>query len=112
LGVFGDPAKTGKPSGDDLKEGKRTALIAAVMERANPSESKLLDSVIGDPNLSEDDITKIQEIISSTGALSHIESLISKLAEKALNALAFEGFTKIGKDLMTELVQISTNRNI
>jgi geranylgeranyl diphosphate synthase type I len=112
LGVFGDPAKTGKPSGDDLKEGKRTALIAAVMERANPSESKLLDSVIGDPNLSEDDISKIQEIIRSTGALSHIESLISKLAERALNALAFEGFTKIGKDLMTELVQISTNRNI
>ena len=28
LGVFGDPAVTGKPSGDDLRSGKRTVLLA------------------------------------------------------------------------------------
>ena len=28
LGVFGDPAETGKPAGDDLREGKRTVLVA------------------------------------------------------------------------------------
>ena len=34
LGVFGDPAVTGKPAGDDLREGKRTALVAMALEAA------------------------------------------------------------------------------
>ena len=34
LGVFGDPAVTGKPAGDDLREGKRTLLLALAVERA------------------------------------------------------------------------------
>ena len=34
LGVFGDPEQTGKPAGDDLREGKRTYLVAAAMETA------------------------------------------------------------------------------
>ena len=35
LGVFGDPAQTGKPAGDDLREGKRTYLVAAAVEAAD-----------------------------------------------------------------------------
>ena len=112
LGVFGDPSQTGKPTGDDLKEGKRTALIASTMERANPSQLAALKSLIGDPNLSKSDITKLQEIIIETGAQSHIESMINKLADSSLNALAFDGFSVEGKKLLSELVQISTNRKI
>jgi len=36
LGVFGDPQETGKPAGDDLREGKRTVLIAVAVERSTP----------------------------------------------------------------------------
>ena len=35
LGVFGDPEVTGKPAGDDLREGKRTVLLALAVERAD-----------------------------------------------------------------------------
>src|ERR671935_14720 len=42
LGVFGDPAATGKPAGDDLREGKRTVLIAATMKRASPAQASLV----------------------------------------------------------------------
>ncbi|MEZ5192821.1 MAG: polyprenyl synthetase family protein [Nocardioides sp.] len=34
LGVFGDPATTGKPAGDDLVEGKRTVLVALALDAA------------------------------------------------------------------------------
>ncbi|MEI2726712.1 MAG: polyprenyl synthetase family protein [Verrucomicrobiota bacterium] len=41
LGVFGDPAETGKPAGDDLREGKRTVLVAEAFERAqSPPQAK------------------------------------------------------------------------
>ena len=36
LGVFGDPATTGKPAGDDLREGKRTVLVALTLRAAAP----------------------------------------------------------------------------
>ena len=39
LGVFGDPAVTGKPSGDDLRSGKRTVLLAEAVERADSVRS-------------------------------------------------------------------------
>ena len=36
LGVYGDPAATGKPAGDDLVEGKRTVLVALALDGAPP----------------------------------------------------------------------------
>ena len=56
LGVFGDPAVTGKPSGDDLRSGKRTVLLAEAIELAdtsNPVAAKLLRTSIG-TELSDD----------------------------------------------------------
>jgi geranylgeranyl diphosphate synthase type I len=112
LGVFGDSSQTGKPSGDDLKEGKRTALIASAMEGATATQLGKLKSLIGDPNLSERDIADLQEIIIETGAQSHIESMITKLAENSLDALTFGGLSIEGKKLLSDLVLISTNRKI
>jgi geranylgeranyl diphosphate synthase type I len=112
LGVFGDPSETGKPSGDDLREGKRTALMAITMDRADTSQLKYLSKYFGDPNLSTEQIGQIQEIIVSTGAQSHIESMIEQLAQRSLSTLAFEGIAKVGKDLLTQLVHISTVRKI
>ena len=50
LGVFGDPAVTGKPSGDDLRDGKRTVLVALALRRADatdPAVATLLREGIG-----------------------------------------------------------------
>jgi geranylgeranyl diphosphate synthase, type I len=50
LGVFGDPAVTGKPSGDDLRSGKRTVLLAEAVELADKSDplaANLLRTSIG-----------------------------------------------------------------
>ena len=112
LGVFGDSSQTGKPSGDDLKEGKRTAIIASAMEGATATQLGKLKSLIGDPNLSERDIADLQEIIIETGAQSHIESMITKLAKNSLDALTFEGLSIEGKKLLSDLFLISTNRKI
>lgn len=53
LGVFGDPALTGKPAGDDLREGKRTFLVAAAGEATDDAGRELLFSRLGDPELDE-----------------------------------------------------------
>lgn len=88
LGVFGDSAVTGKPSGDDLREGKRTVLIAFTRERLSPAERAELDALLGDPALDEAQVTALQRTIVDTGALAHVETLITRYADEADAALA------------------------
>ncbi len=87
LGVFGDPATTGKPAGDDIREGKRTVLVALAVERASPAQTALLRRHLGDPGLSEDGVEDLRATIRDTGALEEVEALISSLTSTALDAL-------------------------
>ncbi len=87
LGVFGDSAVTGKPSGDDLREGKRTLLIAYARERLDTAARRALDAVIGDPGLDAGQISALQQTIIDTGALDRVEAAISRYATDADAAL-------------------------
>lgn len=112
LGVFGDPAQTGKPAGDDLREGKRTALLAVALEQANSSQSAQLKKQIGDPNLTPSMISDLQQIITDTGATSHIETMIEELTSTSLTALKHDGISTDCQRLLSELAILATNRKI
>lgn len=88
LGVFGDPAVTGKPAGDDLREGKRTLLVAYAREGLTASDVVRLDAAIGDATLDDARIDALQRTIVSTGALARVEGLIDDYAAAAERALA------------------------
>jgi geranylgeranyl diphosphate synthase type I len=87
LGVFGDPSQTGKPAGGDLREGKRTYLIAVALESADPRQRTTLRRLLGDPDLDGAGVTRLRAIISDTGALHRTESRITELTATALGAL-------------------------
>jgi geranylgeranyl diphosphate synthase type I len=88
LGVFGEPAVTGKPAGDDLREGKRTVLLARALEGAAPAGRDLLHRSVGDAALREDDVVRLRAVIVDSGALAAVEQQIADLAEQAQAALA------------------------
>ncbi len=88
LGVFGDEAVTGKPSGDDLREGKRTVLIAYARERLPASAVRTVDELIGDPGLDAGQIAALQNTIIDSGALERVEALIADYARQAERALS------------------------
>lgn len=111
LGVFGDPSETGKPAGDDLREGKRTALIAYTYDRSDEAGRKILDSLLGKADLDSNEITKLREVIANSGAKIHVEDLIEKLAEEALDAINRNEITSEAKNLLNELVSIATKRS-
>ena len=76
LGVFGDPAETGKPAGDDLREGKRTVLVATARRgRLARPQAAVLRRQLGDPALDAAGVEALREIIVDTGALAHVEAL-------------------------------------
>ncbi len=87
LGVFGTEAETGKPVGDDLREGKRTVLLAYAYENATSVQRELFDEKIGLSSLSQSEILHLQEEIIATGAVEKLEALISRLTDESLQSL-------------------------
>ena len=87
LGVFGDPAKTGKPVGDDLREGKRTVLLALGYERAGAADVATLDRLVGDRDLDEAGILEVQRVLRASGADQRVEAMIAERAAIGLEAL-------------------------
>ena len=89
LGVFGNPEVTGKPAGDDLREGKRTVLVALARAELPPSAVRLFDELLGDPTLDPDQIRMLQRTLADSGAVEKVERLIAHnvgLAREALQA--------------------------
>lgn len=87
LGVFGDERVTGKPSGDDLREGKRTLLIAWTREALATPGLRQVDELLGDPALTVDQIAALQAAIVESGALARVEELIRDYSAQADDAL-------------------------
>jgi geranylgeranyl diphosphate synthase, type I len=113
LGVFGDPAVTGKPSGDDLRSGKRTVLLAEAVERAeesDPAAATLLRTSIGG-ELSETQVKELCQVIESVGALAAVENRIEVLTRKALGLLDAAPIDTRAKAGLSELARLAANRS-
>jgi geranylgeranyl diphosphate synthase type I len=109
IGAFGDTAITGKPVGDDLREGKPTPLLARAVALAEPAELDVLARV-GAPHLGDDEVAKIQQVIIDTGALDALEAHISALAADAVAALATADITAVARDELTALADFVVAR--
>lgn len=113
LGAFdlddNDKSSTGKPIGDDLRQGKPTPLLAMAHERANSSQRHVLD-LVGSVDLSDQDVGKIQEVIKQTGALDELESKISALTAEAIASIKRAPITQSAIDQLVELAEFVSQR--
>lgn len=104
LGVFGDPSVTGKPAGDDLREGKRTVLVARTAELTDESGRTVLRDRLG----TAEGVETVRELILASGALAAVEADIARLedqAEAAISALGPEA-----RDILGPLALTATRR--
>ncbi len=88
LGMFGDPAETGKPVLDDLREGKHTILIAYARRHASEGEARHLATWHGNPELTGERAAELRQIVVGTGALARVETMIDERVGEALRVLA------------------------
>ena len=84
LGSFGAPEVTGKPNASDLREGKRTLLVARALERASPEDQATLRAGLGNPHA---DVEQLREILRRTGAVDFAHAEAERLRDEALRAL-------------------------
>lgn len=111
LGVFGDPSITGKPAGDDLREGKRTELIAYAMLLADEESKRLISARLGAADLSDAEVEQMSTILRQCGALAKTEANIAQLNKEALNALSITPVSVLALAGMSFLSDAVTKRS-
>jgi geranylgeranyl diphosphate synthase type I len=111
LGVFGDPAVTGKPAGDDLREGKRTVLITLARQKLPPSATHLIDELLGDDDLDEQQIAMLQRAVRDSGAVEQVERIIAHNVGVATAALADAPLARSARDELGALADAVTKRD-
>lgn len=111
LGVFGDPEVTGKPAGDDLREGKRTVLIALAEEHMSASAKAVFADMLGDPDLTDEQIAIMRSTLHDTGAVEQTEKVIQESVDRALTALERTDISDEARAELRRLADIVTKRH-
>ena len=108
LGLFGDPALTGKSALDDLREGKRTLLVLRALRLAHPTARARLAACLGDPDLGEADGDDARTIVAGSGALASVEALLRSEHATALEAI--EAVPDPARRALEELADLAIER--
>jgi geranylgeranyl diphosphate synthase type I len=111
LGVFGDPKVTGKPAGDDLREGKRTVLVGLTRETLDGPVGRVFDDMLSSRELSDDQIRFLQQTIIGCGALKKTETMIDELGTESLALLEKIEIDEEAKSALRELARFVINRS-
>jgi geranylgeranyl diphosphate synthase type I len=110
LGVFGDPTITGKPAGDDLREGKRTVLIALARTRLAAPARHLVDELLGDPHLDPQQVDMVRTVLQDCGAVDEVERIIEHNVGLAREAIQDAPITGAARSQLVQLIDTVTRR--
>lgn len=110
LGVFGDPEVTGKPAGDDLREGKRTVLVGLTLQGLPTGVAKIFEELLTGREIDDEQVSFMQQAITESGALKKVERMIVEYWEAALNALDSLEISELGRERLGQLAEAVINR--
>jgi geranylgeranyl diphosphate synthase type I len=102
LGAFGTVEQTGKPVGDDLREGKPTPLLAIAMSRADADQAAVLE-LVGSPDLDRGQVAAVQAVLVDTEAMAEIEHTIDRLTNEAISSIEVAHITDDARRALVEL---------
>jgi len=102
LGVWGDPQVTGKPAGDDLRNGKATVVLSVAETRLAGAAAVALRRV-GTADARPDDVVVLQQAMVEAGVREKIESMISDRIDAAVSELDERALTPAGVSGLREM---------
>jgi geranylgeranyl diphosphate synthase type I len=111
LGVFGDPEVTGKPAGDDLREGKRTVLTGLTLQSVPQGVARAFEELLTSGELGDEQIEFMRQTIRESGALDKTERLIEQYSTRAIEALANLEISDQGRRELANLTDAVINRS-
>jgi len=111
LGVFGDPALLGKPTLDDIREGKVTLLSHYALTHAKTADQTTLLGILGNETADVADLKRVRQIFTDCGATAYNQDRALSYAKSAKKQLAAKPFKDSAfQDLLAALVDYSIER--
>jgi geranylgeranyl diphosphate synthase, type I len=108
LGLYGDPAETGKSPLDDLRSGTRTLLVLRALRLAADHDRRVLAHCLGDPDLDAADARRCAAIVADCGALASVEALLDAHHSRALDAIV--GLPSPARPALAQLAALAIHR--
>lgn len=102
LDVIGSSRNTGKPVGGDIREGKRTVLLADAIETADEKERRELIDMWEADARNEEQVTRAIALFESTGAIARSKKRIADLWHESKTSIEALGLVGNRKDMLVE----------
>jgi geranylgeranyl diphosphate synthase, type I len=110
LGLFGDREAIGKPMGSDLRGAKKTLYYLYLLERASAADRVRLESIMGNPDLTADDILWVRERVHSLGIWEEVQKKMEQLAAHTRKLIASLKETGENKKVLLDILAFSIDR--
>ena len=111
LGLFGDEKEIGKPIGSDLRQGKMTLLMLRALKRADNSQKRIIQSALGNKNISKKQINEVRAIVQQTGSLAYSQNLVQKFSTRSKNILSNSSLPIHTKSFLSGLIEYLAKRS-
>jgi geranylgeranyl diphosphate synthase type I len=111
LGIWGDPARTGKPVYSDLCNHKKSAPIVAALNSSTPAGHELAELLRSGRPLSGDDLVRAAALVEAAGGRAWSETQIGDLVAQALRHLQSARPTDQGAAELTTLTRLIMRRD-
>lgn len=112
LGVAGDPAKTGKSVGNDIRKGKCTCMVTHTIEVLKDDEKlKEFKSILGNMNATDEECARAMQIMKDCGSIDYALGLARKKVDDAIARIQFLPDNE-DKEFMIALAEFAINRDV
>ncbi|HSA32553.1 MAG TPA: polyprenyl synthetase family protein [bacterium] len=110
LGLFGEEADIGKPTGSDIREGKKTILFSLLADMARGADKERLSRTLGNPDIGPDDIAFVRTLAEKSGALGKVRAQAADIDGEARTLIAALTVGDEVKRLLNELIDYNRDR--
>lgn len=111
LGAFGDPAATGKPTGSDIRSGKKTMLASEALSRVSPAERRAIADTLGRRDASDESVAAVTRLYETSGARTAVERRLDELVGASIHALDGAGLSERGAAWLASAAEALTARS-
>ncbi|MBW2992627.1 polyprenyl synthetase family protein [Candidatus Woesearchaeota archaeon] len=111
LNIFGEESEIGKSVCSDIKEGKKTLLIAKALENSTLKQRLFIKRCLGNKNLTKKQIKKLKKIIIDTGSLDYSKQIAQDMVKRAKIKIKSSKFKKPAKIFLLNLADYIIERD-
>lgn len=109
LGIWGDPMRTGKPSGSDLRQKKKTLPVVSALAAGGADADELAELLLS-ATFGDDETARAAELVEKAGGRSATADEARRRLDTALKALEEPGFADRPRQELADVARFVVER--